>query len=678
MMKHDKTRKSYSFIGVLGIIILALFLLVSIAGAAPYAYITNQGDNTVSVIDTANDTVTATIPVGNGPLAVAISPDGKKVYVANAYDTATISVIDTSTNTITSTVPVGGTWPYGVAVSPDGARLYIAKTDSNTVSVIDTATNTVIASVNINGSPRGVVVSPDGKKLYVTNYDGACISVIDTTTNTVTTTINVGNYPCGVAVSPDGTRLYVANTYEDDAVYVIDTVTNNVTSIVPVGYRPLEVAVSPDGKKVYVANNGDNTTSVIDTDTNTVMATVNVGYAPEGVAVTPDGSKVYVTNYGSNNVSVIDTVTNNVSLEVNVGNRPISIGKFIGSLTLQPALPVANFSTNITSGSAPLTVQFTDKSTNNPTSWRWNFGDGTNSTQRNTTHAYSITGNYTVNLTVSNANGTSSKLGTINISTKPVVPPVANFSTNLTSGYVPLTVQFTDLSTNATSWKWSFGDGSPLTTEYNPTHTYSKAGTYTVKETVSNAAGKDTEVKTNYITVKSALQAPVADFSANITSGGAPMEVKFTDKSTGSPTEWKWNFGDGSQIIDGTTSTYQNPTHTYLKAGTYTVKETAINAVSRTTTEKSNYITVKSSLKAPVAAISATPTSGRAPLKVQFTDKSTNSPASWNWSFGDGTYSTQKNPSHTYSKVGKYIVSLTVKNTAGSNTQKSSNYVILK
>lgn len=89
--------------------------------------------------------------------------------------------------------------------------------------------------------------------------------------------------------------------------------------------------------------------------------------------------------------------------------------------------------------------------------------------------------------------------------------------------------------------------------------------------------------------------APDAEFSADVIWGYAPLTVKFTDESTGNPTEWKWNFGDGSPIIDGTTSDYQNPTHTYEKAGVYEVKETAINSVGRNTEIKTEYITVKSS-----------------------------------------------------------------------------------
>jgi beta propeller repeat protein len=166
---------------------------------------------------------------------------------------------------------------------------------------------------------------------------------------------------------------------------------------------------------------------------------------------------------------------------------------------------------------------------------------------------------------------------------------------------------------------------------------------------------------------------PVADFSATPLSGKAPLKVKFTSTSTGNPTAWKWNFGDGSPL-----STEKNPEHIYAKAGIYTVKHTAINAYGRDTEIKTKYINVQAPLKSPVAAFSASPRSGKAPLKVKFTDKSLNSPASWKWSFGDGTYSTAKNPVHTYSKAGKYNVSLTVKNAKGKNTKTTSGYIVAK
>ncbi|WP_141241732.1 PKD domain-containing protein, partial [Methanosarcina spelaei] len=304
------------------------------------------------------------------------------------------------------------------------------------------------------------------------------------------------------------------------------------------------------------------------------------------------------------------------------------------TVTEASKVPDADFVGSPISGSFPLKVQFTDKSTNSPTAWKWNFGDGSDLvTEYNPTHTYSKAGTYTVKETVSNAAGKDTEIKTNYITvTEASKIPDANFVGSPISGSFPLKVQFTDKSTNSpTAWKWNFGDGSDLVTEYNPTHTYSKAGTYTVKETVSNAAGKDTEIKTNYITVTEASKAPDADFVGSQTSGSFPLKVQFTDKSTGSPTSWKWNFGDGSDLV-----TEYNPTHTYSKAGTYTVKETVSNAAGKDTEIKTNYITVTSVTK-PVAAFSASPASGNLPLSVTFTDKSTNSPTSWKWNFGDGT-----------------------------------------
>ena len=163
-------------------------------------------------------------------------------------------------------------------------------------------------------------------------------------------------------------------------------------------------------------------------------------------------------------------------------------------------------------------------------------------------------------------------------------PPVAAFSASPLSGAATTYVTFTDESTlGPTSWLWNFGDGTTSTLQ-NPVHTYSTNGTFTVNLTVSNAAGSDSEVKTDYITITDVVYAPVANFSANVTSGALPLDVLFTDSSTNTPTSWLWNFGDG------TTSTDQNPTHTYSTDGSYTVTLTASNAAGSNTYIKSSYI----------------------------------------------------------------------------------------
>ena len=165
-------------------------------------------------------------------------------------------------------------------------------------------------------------------------------------------------------------------------------------------------------------------------------------------------------------------------------------------------------------------------------------------------------------------------------------PPVANFTGNPTSGTAPLTVMFTDSSTNSpTSWSWTFGDGGTSTAQ-NPSHIYA-AGAFTVNLTATNQYGSDGETKTNYITAGSGGNPPVAQFVGNPTSGTAPLAVAFTDQSTNSPTSWSWTFGDGG------TSTAQNPSHSYA-AGTYTVSLTATNAYGSDGETKTNYITATS------------------------------------------------------------------------------------
>jgi len=345
----------------------------------------------------------------------------------------------------------------------------------------------------------------------------------------------------------------------------------------------------------------------------------------------------------------------------------------IGVPDIYKPIPVAAFNADITNGFASLTVNFTDQSTGKPTSWIWDFGDGNNATEQNPVHTYTKAGNYSVNLTVSNENGTNSTSALIIVSEKTAaILPVANFSSNVSKGYAPLSVQFTDLSENATEWEWDFGDGNS-STEQNPVHTYTSAGNYTVNLTVSNAEGSDSEEKTDYIVVSEHLSgAPVANFMATPTSGSAPLTVNFTDASTGTISSYAWDF-DNDGNVD---STEQNPSYTYDKVGTYTVNLTVSNADRNDSEVKNGYIKVSSPSSAkPVAEFSASPTSGKTPLKVKFTDTSTGSPTSWFWNFGDGSKSFHQNPIHKYSKAGVYTVNLTVKNAKGRNTITKTEYI---
>jgi PKD repeat protein len=168
-----------------------------------------------------------------------------------------------------------------------------------------------------------------------------------------------------------------------------------------------------------------------------------------------------------------------------------------------PQPPVADFTGNPTNGNAPLTVYFTDLSSNNPTSWDWTFGDGGTSQAQDPSHEYTSASDYTVSLEACNSAGCDTETKPNYISVTEGQPPVADFVGDPLSGNAPLTVYFTDLSSNdPTSWDWTFGDGGTSQAQ-GPSHEYTGEGQYTVSLTAANAYGEDTETKPNYITVTS-------------------------------------------------------------------------------------------------------------------------------------------------------------------------------
>jgi len=232
-------------------------------------------------------------------------------------------------------------------------------------------------------------------------------------------------------------------------------------------------------------------------------------------------------------------------------------------LNLSTGALVADFSATSTSGCAPFTVQFTNNPMN-ADSFLWDFGDNESGAGENPTHIYTSPGVYAVTLIAANACGNTIETKPAYITVNDV--PAADFSAASTEGCAPLTVQFSNNSTNAVSYSWSFGDDS-TSTEERPAHEYTAAGSYTVTLTVVNECGNKDETKIDYITVNGK---PEADFTAIPTGGCAPLTTQFNNTSTGA-TGYSWDFGDGE------TSAEQNPSHTYAAAGDYAVIMTAGN-----------------------------------------------------------------------------------------------------
>ena len=320
------------------------------------------------------------------------------------------------------------------------------------------------------------------------------------------------------------------------------------------------------------------------------------------------------------------------------------------TLTVLPPDSPATFVFSPATPGPGQTVQFADTTSGDPTSWQWTFGDGASSSAKNPAHAFARAGSFTVALVATSSAGTKRGSRTITVASMSVLDSSFSFSPASPAPGQP--VQFTDTSAGTpTAWSWNFGDGGTSTAQ-NPSHTYATAGVRTVTLTVTNASGSSSETRT--VTVSTALS---ASFTFTPASPATGQTIQFTDTSTGTPTSWAWNFGDGA------VSTLQNPSHGYATGGTKTVTLTVTNASGSTSTTRS--IAVAAALSASFTFTPASPTAGQA---VQFTDTSTGSPSIWQWSFGDGTTSTVRNPSHIFTTAGSRTVTLTVMNASSSNS----------
>jgi len=459
---------------------------------------------------------------------------------------------------------------------------------------------------------------------------------------------------------------------------------------------------------------------------------------PNHITASVNGGGVTVNTLTYNNPT---SVTANLTIAPNAaaGARTVTITNPDGQsatsasaiLTITSASLLANFSATPTNGMAPLTVSFTNLSSG-AASFDWDFGDGHTSTGVNPVNTYSNAATYTVRLVAIGAGGTNSLTRTNYILVTNLPPPVTDFLAGPTNGAAPLTVYFTNLTSGATNFAWSFGDGNlgttfnptnvytnagsytvsltaigpggtnsvtrtnfvivtnppppvvladfaasptnglaPLTvsTGVNPVNTYSNAATYTVRLVAAGAGGTNSLTRTNYILVTN-LPPPVANFLADPTNGAAPLTVHFTNLTSGA-TNFAWSFGDGNL---GTTF---NPTNTYTNAGSYTVSLTAIGPGGTNSVTRTNFVIVTNPPPPVVLAdFTASPTNGLAPLTVTFTNLSSGA-ASFDWDFGDRNSSTNQNPGNIYTNAGTFSVTLTAAGAGGTNLLTRTNYIVV-
>jgi PKD repeat protein len=337
-------------------------------------------------------------------------------------------------------------------------------------------------------------------------------------------------------------------------------------------------------------------------------------------------------------------------------------------ITVVPAgQPTVDFTAIPRTGTAPLAVQFSDASVGeNITAYHWNFGDGQTSELPNPSHVYDTAGEYTVNLTIT-SNGLPYNREVPKYIT---VDPKAAFNATPTEGVADLTVQFMDVSTGKPdTWEWGFGDATTGNIS-NPTHLYPVAGLYTISLRVrSNGRWSAVTVMPNYITVR-----PLSSFTAIPGSGYAPLNVTFSDTSTGLPNAWSWTIsgtqGTDWQFVPPSTAASQNPQVTFLNANIYNVTLSA----SRGTVAGAAAAGAVTVL--PDADFTASPTNIPEKRPVFFFDRTVGgTPDTWLWDFGDGKTSVERNPLHVYEKSGAYTVSLTVTRNGLFDTERKAGYI---
>ncbi len=378
------------------------------------------------------------------------------------------------------------------------------------------------------------------------------------------------------------------------------------------------------------------------TDTGCVQANISFSCNSPGLAS-------WQWNFGDGGTSVVNNPTYSYS-STGIFDVSLSAVSSIGCISdtfLNNFITIqdnsnAGFTLNPTSGCGPLTVQFTNTSANS-TKWLWEFGDGSTDSIKNPSHVFTLGGNYTVKLTCSGPNVCTSVFSIVNAVA--VLGPNANFVSDLQGGCPPLTVNFSDLSANATQWKWDFGDGTTSSLQ-SPSHLYDTSGIFNVRLIALNNNGcSDTILINNYIQIVSVN--PEYETPDPI-SGCIPLTVNFNDNTPGA-IAWHWNFGDGDS------STLSNPIHQYSQNGLDTVSlivDLAFGCSKKIPIY--NVFDVKGNFPGFTGVVTSCN-----PLTAQFTDTSTNA-LTWLWDFGDGTSDTVPNPLHVYSSNDYYSVALTI------------------
>jgi YVTN family beta-propeller protein len=332
------------FAGLLVSAAICVALPMSSVAAQPAGYrvlVTNERGGTLTVIDGPTRKVVSTVQLGKRPRGLKLSPDGKLLYVALSgspiagpgVDEKTlppadkgadgIGIVDTTTLKLVNILR-GVSDPEQLAVSADGKRLYVASEDTGRAIVLDAATGKSIASLAVGGEPEGVTLSPNGKFVYVTSEEDHQVAVIDAAVSKVVATFKVGDRPRFTEFSDDGAMAFVSGE-NDGSITVADARTHKALRTIKLSgelTRPVGMAISHDGKKLYTVTGRGKNLLEVEIASGKVLGSVEVGNRPWGVTISPDGKTLFTANGSSNDVTVVDAATMKVVVKIPAGDSP--------------------------------------------------------------------------------------------------------------------------------------------------------------------------------------------------------------------------------------------------------------------------------------------------------------------------------------------------------------------
>ncbi|HEX5234969.1 MAG TPA: YncE family protein [Silvibacterium sp.] len=276
-----------------------------------FAYVTNSGSNTVTVLDLVNLRQERVLAVGSEPTGVAANPTKNEVYVVNS-GAGTVSVIDAASNRIVATIPVHRK-PYFIDVDSTGTRAYVPNSGSNNVSVIDLDKRREIGAIGVGEGPGLAKLSPDGNTLVVTNRISGSVSVVDAKSFRLRAVFPGCPQATDAVILPDSSQAFVACSGGHEVMAlglarpqspVEQERSDRLLTFLDVGQTPVHLALKPDGGEIFVCNFDGDSVSEIATGTDEVGGAYLVGAHPSDAVVSADNSLLWISNFNSDTVGV--------------------------------------------------------------------------------------------------------------------------------------------------------------------------------------------------------------------------------------------------------------------------------------------------------------------------------------------------------------------------------------